>query len=232
MPDLAQNLILLLIFAVLLAILAFLFSYFTKGKYADRQEKKIQSIVLISSINLILAFLQLAKDIIAWYRKYLIMVVRPTEHRYSLQLVLAYMILALLVYIIVLLIVHRRLDDRWLPGLVPLLGLTILAVALSTFSVYISRLGFCCETPLAIFSGFPFSYVQGYPIADNIRSEILQQMSLIDILDQNGSKLGWYFDLSHFILDCLFWGSGTTILLMVFQRLFRMNPTNPSVGAR
>jgi hypothetical protein len=214
-----QNLALLAIFAVICVALFNLFRYFTSADFTDRQSRPLQLFVVFTSAHLISACVLLGNDIIAWYKDYFFMYVWPIEHRVSMELVILNLTVALLAYLVAVLKIHRKFDEGWLPGRVPFLVFTCLAVLASVLSMYISSLGFCCESPITVFAGFPFSFIRGIGLPYDLSFETFRQFSTAEIVRQYNSQLRWYPDFQRLIYDFLFWGSAVSVLLIFANRL-------------
>lgn len=214
-----QNLMLLAIFAVMCATLFNLFRYFTSANFADRQSRPLRLFVVFTSIHLISACVLLGNDIIAWYKDYFFMYVWPIEHRASMQLVILNFTVALLAYLVAFLMIHRKFSDGWLPGKALFLILTCLAVFASVLSKYISSFGFCCESSITVFAGFPFSFIQGFGLPYDLGYEIFRQLSTTEIIRQYNSQLRWYPEIQRFIYDFLFWGSAVSLLIITYNCL-------------
>lgn len=214
-----QNLALLAIFAVICATLFNLFRYFTRADFADRQSRPLQLYVVFTSAHLISACMLLGNDIIAWYKDYFFMYVWPIEHHVSMELVIGNLTVALLAYLVAVLMIHRKFDEGWLPGKVPFLVFTCLVVFAGTLSMSIDYLGYCCESPIIVFAGFPFSFIRASGLPDNLSFETFRRFSTAEIVRQYNSQLKWYPDFQRLIYDFLFWGSAVSLLLIFFNRL-------------
>jgi hypothetical protein len=219
-----QNLALLAIFAVICATLFNLFRYFTNADFADRQSRPLQLFVVFTSTHLISACILLGNDIIAWYRDYFFMYVWPIERRASIELVIVNFAVALLASMVAVLMIHRKVGEGWLPGNVPWLIFTCLAVLASVLSSYISSLGFCCESPITVFAGFPFSFLWGVGLPYDLSFETFRQFSTAEIVRHYNSQLRWYPDFQRLIYDFLFWGSAASLLLISSNRLTKKHP--------
>jgi len=216
-----QNLALLAIFVVICATLFNLFRYFYSADFADRQSRPLQLFVVFTSTHLISACMLLGNDVIAWYQDYFFMYVWPIEHRASMELVIVNLTVALLAHFVAFLMIHRKFSECWLPGTVSFLVFTCLAVFASVLSMYISNLGFCCESPITVFAGFPFSYIRGFGLPYDLSFETFRQFSTAEIVNQYSNQLRWKPDFQRLINDFLFWGSVTSLLLVSFNYLIK-----------
>lgn len=147
------------------------------------------------------------------------MYVWPIEHRASMELVILNFTIALLAYLVAFLMIRGKFSERWLPGKVSFLILTCLAVFAGVLSIYISSLGFCCESPTTVFAGFPFSFIRGFGLPYDLSFETFRQFSAVEIVRQYKSQLSWHPDFQRLIYDFLFWGSAISLLLITFNRL-------------
>lgn len=209
-----QDLALFAIFAVICTTLFNLFRYFTRIDLADRQSRPLQLFTVFTSTHLFSACFLLGNEIIAWYKDYFFMYSWPIEHRASLELVIVNTIVALLAYLVAFLIIYRKIDDRLLPGKGSFLIFTVIAVSASVLSMYISSLGYCCESPITVFAGFPFSFLRGFGLPDNLSFETFRQVSTAEIVLQYSRQLSWNPDFQRLFFDFLFWGSTVSLLLI------------------
>lgn len=186
--------------------------YFTSVDYADHQERPLQQLLPLAATALVLAAYLGVTEILARARAFP-MTIFPIEHMASLQRVSLNLALAFAGFSLAWLASHSRRVAAALPGLRLVLPLAALAVLLSASAHYVSWIGFCCETPLGIFFGFPFSYVYGIAGSDPAALTVAQS-GLARLLPALPAIVyGWNIRLYPLLLDGLFWINGLVCLL-------------------
>ena len=100
----------------------------------------------------------------------------------------------------------------------PPAGLVFLSALLATcvstiFSHYLSSIGWCCESPIAFFFGFPFSFLLGSGGFDYAALQPFANYDLLKLLSAAQPQVGWQFQPFEFFLDVLFWSSIAFVLL-------------------
>jgi hypothetical protein len=144
----------------------------------------------------------------------------PIEHRLSFVVVLLFCFIAIASCCRMCLFDVENKQAAQLPSPAVVLFLAILTTILSAvFSHYLSPIGWCCESPLTFYFGFPFSYLLG--IGSTLFSEMLpyKGYSLLKILSTSQPQVGWRFLPYQFFLDFLFWSNTFLVLLSFVRRL-------------
>jgi len=138
----------------------------------------------------------------------------PIEHQASWARVLLFCAAAVASCFVVWFFDHKRSWGAFFPpaGLVFLSGV-LAALASTLFLHYLSNIGWCCESPIAFFFGFPFSFLLGSGGFDYAPLQPFKNSGLLKILFTSQPQLGWQFWTYEFFLDVLFWSSIAFVLL-------------------
>ncbi len=214
MPAIPALVVLLIGLALPFPALLFGYRFFTHTDYASCQSKSLQFLVLAGFLSTVFAVLNTAHEYIAQARLDP-MGIFPIEHGHSLERTALNMGVAVLSCLVTWFYAKSNRPLAALPRLSLILILAILATFASLASIYVSTLGFCCESPYAIFAGFPFSLASGLFGFDHNLFWQFRSMSLFQILSADRDHITWYPRLIPLLLDLLFWINAANILFFI-----------------
>lgn len=218
MTNIPPELPLLCIAAAAIWAIIFPWAYFTHIRFADNQKRRLQVFVSVTSLALLLACFTAYRETIAQYR--IDVMVFPAEHAFSAQKVGLIFGTALAASLVAWGMAVKESPSSVILPLGMVLPLAVVAAFCSLFSIHVSSLGWCCESPLAVFAGFPFSMMHGNTGLFSLYDyKILSPLSLIDILKQYGSSISWVPHLSAMIIDLLFWTEIAFLLTILFKTI-------------
>ncbi len=192
----------------------FCYIYFTSADYADHQERSLQIFLPLAATTLVLAVYLVVTEILARARIFP-MTVFPIEHSASLQRVGLNLVLAMAGFFLAWLASRSRRVAAILPGARVILLIPMLAVLLSATANYVSLLGFCCETPPAIFFGFPFTFLYGIVGSDTVAIALAKGGLMTLISELPAIVYNWGIRPFSLLLDGLFWINSCVSLLVI-----------------
>ena len=178
-------------------------------------------VVLIALVILqaLLACWVLAVEIVGWSR-WFPMDIFPNDHKASWAKVILYCTGAILSVLVVRRFTTKKQLNICLPSLKSVFSLGAVFTLFSIFiSHYLSAWGWCCESRLVFYFGFPFSYLLGVGGYDYPSLLPFENSSLFQVLSNPQLAEFWRVHPYKLFLDFLFWSNGVLVFTSVMRWL-------------
>jgi len=185
-------------------------------RYADVFRIKIEKqnyFITSAMVQLFFACVVVINEFIAGSRQFP-MTIFPMEHQASWGKSSLYFGGAITSILVAWIFTSKRRLNIFLPSLKPVLLFAVFSTLTSILtSHYLSVLGWCCESPITFYFGFPFSFLRGVGGPDYSLMSQYANYSFFAVLRASELQISWQFLPYRFFLNALFWSN------MIFSTL-------------
>ena len=169
--------------------------------------------ITFAVVQVVFAFVILVNEFLAVSRKFP-MDIFPIEHQSSWEKVLIYCGGAIMSIFVGWLFTSKQQISVFVPSLKFVLVLAAFLTLSSVFaSHYLSVLGWCCESRLTFYFGFPFSFVLGIGGYDYSLMPHYTNYAFLEVLNASELQAFWRFLPYQFFLNLLFWSNITFVFV-------------------
>lgn len=169
--------------------------------------EKQKYFIAFAVLQVIFACVILINEFLAVSRKFP-MDIFPIEHKFSWERILLYCGGAIISIFVGWLFTSKQQLSVFVPSLKFVLVSAVFLTLSGVFaSHYLSVLGWCCESRLTFYFGFPFSFVLGIGGYDYSLMPHYTNYAFLEVLNDSELQAFWKFLPYQFFLNLLFWSN-------------------------